>query len=286
MAPSEPPDERDPEYVRDLEGVGELGAFRPGGPTPDQLRIDLFWAYDGARLIGTPPRLYNQIVRQIAEHDRLSDPDLARLFALCNVAMADAGIVCWEAKYRYKPWRPVLGIPHAAINPDPHWRPFGSPRTNPPQFALGSDSEIRLTAQSMLGGGYGVPQRVKDALPYHQAAFTPNFPACPSGHATFGSACFHVLMRVRAECAGRDAGRLDRSMPFVSDELNGLSIDNFRNEPRAHLPISYSHVEQMIKDNDRSRVHLGVHWHFDCVAGSRSGAKIADAVYRSAYWRH
>ena len=37
---------------------------------------------------------------------------------------------------------------------------------------------------------------------------------------------------------------------------------------------------------DRSRVHLGVHWHFDCEAGSRAGARVADAVYRGAYRRY
>jgi hypothetical protein len=286
MSPGDPPDERDREYIRDLEEVKALGAFRPGGPTADQVKIGLFWAYDGARLIGTPPRLYNQFVRQIAEHDGLADPDLARLFALCNVAMADAGIACWEAKYRYQVWRPVLGIPNAIVGAERDWRPFGSPRTNPAQFALGSDSDIRLTAQSMLGGGFAVPQRVKDVLPYHQAAFSPNFPAYPSGHAMFGSACFNTLMRVRAEYLGRDAGRLTGLPPFVSDELNGISIDNFRNQPRPYLPVAYTHIEQMIKDNDRSRVHLGVHWHFDCEAGSRAGARVADAVYRGAYRRY
>ena len=48
----------------------------------------------------------------------MSVPDMARLLALCNIAMADAGIVCWEAKYRYKIWRPVLGIPNARFNPE------------------------------------------------------------------------------------------------------------------------------------------------------------------------
>jgi hypothetical protein len=202
--------------------------------------------------------------------------------------MADAGIVCWEAKYRYQVWRPVIGIPNARFNPDPDWKPFGSPRTNPAQFSLGSDTQFRLTAQSMLGGGERyASEPAKDVLTYHRACFTPNFPSYPSGHSTFGSACFNVLKKVRAENTATrpDPGRLDGSHPFVSDELNGVSIDNFRNEPRPYLPINYTRIEQMIEDNNKSRVYLGVHWNFDCELGARSGAKVADAVYRTAYRR-
>jgi hypothetical protein len=289
LGPGDPPLERDRDHMRDLEEVRVLGVFRPEGATAEQVKIGLFWAYDAARLIGTPPRLFNQIVAQIAEADGFSTPEMARLLALCNLAMADAGIVCWQAKYRYQIWRPVIGIPNALYRPDHGWRPFGAPRTNPQQFALGSDAR-RLTALSMLGGGEydwsGEP--AKDILPYNRACFTPNFPSYPSGHASFGSACFNMLKRVRAEheSTRQDPGRIDHAGPFVSDELNGISIDNFRNAPRPYLPVNYTRIEQMIEDNNNSRVHLGLHWNFDCELGSRSGARVADAIYRVAYQRH
>ena len=284
LGPRDPPGERDRDYARDLEEVRVLGAWRPDGPTAEQVKIGLFWAYDGARLIGTPPRLYNQIVARIVESDGLSTPELARLFALCNIAMADAAIVCWEAKYRYQVWRPVLGVRKYAYRPDPNWRPFGAPRTNPPQFALGSDSH-RLTALSVLGGGaqQSFEKPTSNILPYKRACFTPNFPAYPSGHATFGSACFTVLKRIRGERlpTREDPGRINLS--FVSDELDGVSIDNFRNVPRPYVPVSYKHIDHMIEDNNHSRVHLGVHWNFDCEFGAHSGRQIADYVYRKAY---
>ena len=96
-----------------------------------------------------------------------------------------------------------------------------------------------------------------------------------------------MLKRLRGERepTRQDPGRIDRAGPFVSDELNGVSIDNFRNEPRPYLPVNYTRIEQMIEDNNKSRVHLGVHWNFDCEFGSRSGARVADAVYRMAYHR-
>jgi hypothetical protein len=36
--------------------------------------------------------------------------DNARLFAFLNVTMADAAIVCWNAKYTYEFWRPITAI--------------------------------------------------------------------------------------------------------------------------------------------------------------------------------
>ena len=71
--------------------------------------------------------------------------------------------------------------------------------------------------------------------------------------------------------------------PFVSDELNGISIDHFRNEPRPFIPIAYNSIDHMIDDNELSRVYLGVHWRFDCNRGSASGRRVARAIYASAY---
>lgn len=287
--PGDPPVEGDREYQRDFEEVRQLGVYHPDGPTADQVRLGLFWAYDGARLIGTPPRLYNMIVRQIAEDDGMSIPELARCLALCNLAMADAGIVSWEAKYRYGVWRPVVAVREVLRGQRGDWRPMGSPRTNPSQFALGRDTQLRATAQSFMGAtdSTQLPAPTSRVLDYKLAAFTPNFPAYPSGHATFGSACFNVLKRIRAERERTRAqpDRLNPLLDFVSDELNGVSIDNFANRPRPYLPQNFTSIDQMIEDNNRSRVYLGVHWHFDCERGSVSGERVAERIYGNAYQR-
>jgi hypothetical protein len=286
--PPEPPREGDTEYERDFEEVRRLGALRSDGPTTDQIRLGLFWAYDGARLIGTPPRLFNQIIRQIIVDDDMSLPEMARCLAICNLAMADGGIVAWEAKYRYSVWRPVVAIQHALRGREASWRPFGSPRTNPTQFALGRDAQFRATAQTFMGATVNpLPEPASRTLDYKLAAFTPNFPAYPSGHATLGTACFAALKLLRAE-RDRTRGNPDRLNPqidFVSDELNGVSIDHLSNRPRPYLPQNYSSIDQMIEDNVRSRVHLGVHWHFDCEHGSTSGARVAERIYQDAYPR-
>jgi Vanadium chloroperoxidase N-terminal domain len=284
--PPPPADENDAEYRHDFEEVRDLGVYRAGRPTPEQVRVGLFWAYDGARLIGPPPRLYNQMVRYIAEDDAMSVAETARLLALCNLAMADASIVCWEAKYRYDLWRPVVAIRQSARYRHINWRPFGSPRTNPRRFAREQDIRGSRTAQSFMGAGEHTSSRHLGPE-YSLAAFTPNFPAYPSGHAVFGSACFTMLKRVRAERERTrfDPNRINPAINFVSDELNGVSIDPFTNRPRPYMPLAYTSIDQMMEDNNRSRVHLGVHWHFDCERGAETGVQVADRIYRNAYQR-
>ena len=93
--------------------------------TTEQTIIGIYWAYDGTPSLCAPPRLYNQLATTIAERMGTNDVlDLARLFALINVAMADAGTTIWESKYFYDFWRPVGGIREAdrGTGPTGRWR--------------------------------------------------------------------------------------------------------------------------------------------------------------------
>lgn len=281
-APPPPPPEGSNEYETDLAEVRVLGALHgtPADPrrTRDQIDVGLFWAYDGARLLGTPPRLYNRAVLDVARADRMSTTELARLLALCNLAMADAGIVSWRAKYHYKMWRPVLGIRKHRRLADENWRPLGSPRTNRPDFVL-HRPWLPLRASNKAG-----PRCEADPA-YAAAAFTPNFPSYPAAHAAFGSACFDMLRKVRAERAltSADPGALD--IEIVSEEVDGLSVDNFRNRLRPRRVGRFVTIGDMVEANKRSRVYLGVHWNFDSEGGDASGRKTSDVVYRRAYRR-
>jgi membrane-associated phospholipid phosphatase len=88
----------------------------------------LFWA-NGAGT-ETPPGHWNTIARAIAAERGNSLAQNARLFALLNIAMADAAIACWDAKYAYNFWRPITAIQHgdtddnAATRPDANWEPL------------------------------------------------------------------------------------------------------------------------------------------------------------------
>lgn len=217
--------------------------------TVDETLIGVFWGYDGAAEVGTPPRLYSQVVRRVAIARNNSVADNARLFAFVNVAMADAGILAWDQKYIHDFWRPVVGIrehdksmgPAAtqadnniSNNCDSSWLPLGAPNSN----RLGKN-------------------------------FTPNFPAYPSGHATFGAAAFHITRLFYGVSTG-DRARDDvfkdlmsNDLDFVSDEFNGVTTDNKGAVRPRHLRNFADGFWQMIEENGRSRIDLGVHWVFD-----------------------
>jgi len=244
--------------LREVRGKGiapELMGTLPDhipGRTVDETLIGIFWAYDGVAGLGTPMVLYNQIVRRVAIARNNSIADNARLFAFVNAAMADAGILAWDQKYIHNFWRPVVGIrehdgsmgpaaTEAANNisndSDPGWLPLGAPRTN----RAGKN-------------------------------FTPPFPAYPSGHATFGAAALHITRLFYGVPAGDRqpdhifADSLGNPLNFVSDEYNGINADNKGTVRPRHLRSFPGGLWQMIEENGRSRVYLGVHWVFDAFA--------------------
>jgi hypothetical protein len=245
-----------PEYLnalREVRGRGiapELMGTLPNSisaRTIDQTLIGIYWGYDGASGLGTPPRLYNQIVRRVALAKGNTEAQNARLFALVNAAMGDAGILAWEQKYRYNLWRPVLGVREhdssmglareadndISDNTDPGWLPLGAPNTN----AVGKKN------------------------------FTPPFPAYPSGHATFGAAAFHITRLFYGIPSGdRGPDNLFNDLDFVSDEFNGVNVDNKGTTRPRHVRNFPGGLWQMIEENGRSRVYLGVHWVFDAFA--------------------
>ena len=222
--------------------IGTLPTGLLPSRTPTETLIGIFWGYDGAKELGTPPRLYNQIVRKIADAQANDVVANARLFALVNAAMGDAGILAWDDKYFYDVWRPVVGIREH----DPSTGPTGvggnvlDPDADTGWLPLGAQSTNNVD----------------------QKNFTPNFPAYPSGHATFGAAAFQSVRCFygKGEYSPDDVvGDLE----FVSEEFNGISVDNTGTVRPRHARNFPGGLWQMIEENSRSRVFLGVHWIFD-----------------------
>jgi hypothetical protein len=90
-------------FVQDLEEVRLLGGKNSTANTtltrtPDQTEIALFWAEDRADTF-RPYGQLNQIAQEVAMREENSLAENARLFAELNVALVDAGIVAWDAKY-------------------------------------------------------------------------------------------------------------------------------------------------------------------------------------------
>ncbi|MBI2929703.1 MAG: vanadium-dependent haloperoxidase [Verrucomicrobia bacterium] len=126
--PSPPPTLSSAEWAEQCNEVKALGARNSAVRTTEQTEIAWFWA-DGAGT-ETPPGHWNEVARQFAEAKNLALLESARLFALLNLALADAAIVAWDAKYAYDWWRPITAIRAAdsdgnpATEPDPSWTPL------------------------------------------------------------------------------------------------------------------------------------------------------------------
>jgi hypothetical protein len=242
-----PPPALDSEaYAMAFLDVASLGGDGDGTPTDrdeEQTEIGIFWAYDGTKKLGTPPRLYNQIARVVCKQEEGTLLENARLFALINMAMSDAGVACWDSKYFYNFWRPIVAIRNADIDgndeteQEADWTPLGAPASN------------------QSNGGLN---------------FTPPFPAYPSGHATFGAALFRTLELFY--------GADDIPFDFHSDEFRVHTTDNLGN-PRPSVVRSFDSFSQAMVENGRSRIYLGIHWQFDADEGIDQGVKIADELF-------
>jgi PAP2 superfamily len=142
-----------PEYAAELNELNVMGIFSGSSRTPDQSELALFWA-------GNTPLYWNRIAAQISVGRGLTFTENAHLFALLNVSMADAGIACWDGKYRYVFWRPITAI-RAGLTPadaEPNWVPWldffptGTPAH--PEYPSGH-STVSGSAAFILGAAFG-----------------------------------------------------------------------------------------------------------------------------------
>ena len=88
--------------------------------TPEQKRIASFWA--GGEGTPLPPGVWVQVILSYLDDERLSVPRAARLFALACVAMSDAGVASWDAKFAYWSPRPENAIRDVGL--DRNWKPY------------------------------------------------------------------------------------------------------------------------------------------------------------------
>ena len=213
------------------ERIGYYGVFE----------LEFILAEGKAMLIDFNGRFYNQIAETLAVQEGNTVIQNARFFALINIAMADAGIACWDGKFDFNFWRPVTAIRAGDTdgNPntiaDPTWTPLGAPADN--------------------GSGTN---------------FTPPFPAYASGHATFGGALFRMM----ADFFGTN----DISFTLHSDEFNGITKDQ-NGMVRPVVTRSFTSFSQAAEENGQSRIYLGIHWSFDKIQGIKQGTEIADYIF-------
>jgi len=126
--PKAPPSLTSSVYAKALNEVQSIGSATSTTRTADQTAIARFWA--GSPGTATPPGQWNMIAQGVAEQSNLGLLETAHLYAVLDMALADAAIVCWDAKYEYELWRPITAIRNAdqddnsATTADPGWTPL------------------------------------------------------------------------------------------------------------------------------------------------------------------
>jgi RHS repeat-associated protein len=142
------------EYTAAFNEVKNYGAINSSSRSSEQTEVALFWA-DGSGTY-TPSGHWNEIAATAASMAGKNLLENARVFAQLNLALADAGIAAWDAKYTYNTWRPITAIRQAD-----------------------KDGNENTTADA-------------NWLPLVN---TPPFPEYISGHSTFSSAAATILTR-------------------------------------------------------------------------------------------
>jgi hypothetical protein len=164
----------------------------------------------------------------------------ARLFALLNVALADAAIVCWDMKFACNLWRPVTAIQEADTDgndrtqADPRWQPLLD---------------------------------------------TPPFPSCTSGHSTFSGAAAAILTLYfgRDELTFTDApdnGRAPRTFTSFSQAAEEAG------RSRIYGGIHYQFDNQSGLDSGRALARYIFTRYLQPLAASTSNAVAAREAYR------
>ena len=127
--PGPPPSLTSDTWKRDLTEIKALGGKSSAQRTPEQTAVAQFWE-------ATAPAVYWPVARSVANAPGRNESDNARILAVAAMAMDDALIAVFDAKYAYNFWRPVTAIRNAEDDlRDPAWTPFipwpGRPSPSP-----------------------------------------------------------------------------------------------------------------------------------------------------------
>src|SRR5687767_8469138 len=98
-----PPAVSSRQYARDYIEVKSVGALNSTTRTPEQTDVAHFYA--GNTLV-----IWNRALRDISNANVNNVADSSRLFALAEMAVADALITSWNNKSYYVFWRPITAI--------------------------------------------------------------------------------------------------------------------------------------------------------------------------------
>jgi hypothetical protein len=145
--PVPPPDLTSHRYATAFNEVKALGARFNSARTTEQTNLALFFNTNFLAV-------YNRAARDLANARLSSMDDSARLFALFNLAIADATITAWDSKRHFVFWRPVTAIQEGDNdgNPDtigdPDWQPLIN-TPNYPEYTSGANNVTGAWTRSL-----------------------------------------------------------------------------------------------------------------------------------------
>jgi hypothetical protein len=118
------------EWSDDYDEIKAYGAAGSKVRTAEQTETARFWLMTG-------PQAYHPLARQIVSARHMSLVDSAHFMALYAIALNDAYIAVFDAKYHYEFWRPITAVRNGDIggNPnterDPTWQPIDATPMHP-----------------------------------------------------------------------------------------------------------------------------------------------------------
>jgi len=134
--PDGPPALDSPQYLAEYDEVREMGSATSALRTADQTDACLFMNSTSATY------LWNRAAIDLGDDREFGLSENAHLLATLNLAIADALIACWDAKYEFEFWRPVTAI---QLADEPLWTPlFATPAH--PEYTSGHSSASSAAA--------------------------------------------------------------------------------------------------------------------------------------------
>jgi hypothetical protein len=130
--PEPPPKYGSKEFVANAREVMRTTA----NLTPRQKRLADFW--EGMEGTALPHGIWNRVVMEYVRDKEQSLPEQVRLFALFNVALADAGGAIWNSKFQSGWWdpRPINAIRDLGL--DKRWKSYLDPTPLFPAYPSGT----------------------------------------------------------------------------------------------------------------------------------------------------
>jgi hypothetical protein len=152
VRPGPPPTLTSREWAQDCMESMDVGGKRSAVRTAEQTDVARFWAVVG-------PASWAPFLRGLAGAPGRTLLQNARLFALAEMAAADAYIAVFDAKYRYNVWRPITAIRNgdqhgpATMMAVPDWEPLVETPLHPeyPCAHCTTSSAIAAVVEAEIG---------------------------------------------------------------------------------------------------------------------------------------